>query len=83
MDNLIWDIIPPHTTIQTSLKPQNRDFQPFPGSCENLVKKYFRSSEKLKFESVFFFIYGKIQTEGDILSTFFLLGFDQLKMTKI
>ena len=54
MDNLIWDITPPRTIIQTSLKPQNRDFQPFPGSCENLVKKYFRSSEKFKFGSVFF-----------------------------
>ena len=54
MDNLIWNITSPRTDIQTSLKPQNRDFQPFPGSCENLVKKYFRSSEKFKFGSVFF-----------------------------
>ena len=56
MDNLIWDITPPRTIIQTSLKPQNRDFQPFPGSCENLVKKYFRSSEKFNFEKVEIFL---------------------------
>jgi len=55
MDNLIWNITSPRIDIQTSLKPQKRNFQPFPGSCENLVQKYFRSSEKCNFENVFFF----------------------------